>query len=164
MTSINSDLKKIVDEWIDANSEDIMRGLEIKSPKELLNYERQLLSLVMQLGAIIITWILNTRLQDKNFQKYSKKKIIPQKSKRYKHQTDLHTPIRTLFGNTIKPKLRYYVHKARRGPKCKVGKRGKNGSGIYPALELLGIQFGTTPALAGGARLTAKTNSRSKTT
>ncbi len=74
---------------------------------------------------------------------------MQRKSKRYKHQTDLNTPIRTLFGNTIKPKLRYFVHKGRRGPKCRVGNRGKNGSGIYPVLELLGIQFGTTPALAG---------------
>lgn len=149
MTSINSDLKKIVDEWTTANSEDILKGLEIKSPAGLLNYERQLLSLVMQLGVLIITWILNTRLQDKNFQKYAKKKVIKRKSKRYKHLTDLKTPIRTLFGNKIKPKLRYFVPKGRRGPKCKVGNRGKNGSGIYPVLELLGIQFGTTPALAG---------------
>ena len=149
MAVTNSDLKNIVDEWADTSSEDILTGLEIKSPTELLNYERKVLSLVMQLGALIITWILNTRLQDKDFQKYAKKTIIPRKSKRYKHQTDLHTPIRTLFGNTIKPKLRYYVPKGRRGPKCKVGNRGKNGTGIYPALELLGIQFGTTPALAG---------------
>jgi len=149
MTTINPDLKKIVDEWTTENSERIMKGLDINSPKGLLNYERQLLSLVMQLGAIIIAWILNTRLQDKNFQKYAKEKVMQRKSKKYKHQTDLNTPIKTLFGNTIKPKLRYYVHKGRRGPKHKVGNRGKNGSGIYPALELLGIQFGTTPALAG---------------
>ena len=149
MTSINPELKKIVDEWTTANSESIMKGLDINSPKELLNYERQLLSLVMQLGAIIIAWILNTRLQDKNFQKYAKERVMFKKSKIYKHQTDLNTSIRTLFGNTIKPKLRYYVHKGRRGPKCRVGNRGKNGSGIYPVLELLGIQFGTTPALAG---------------
>lgn len=149
MSAMNSDLKNIVDEWIDTNSEDIMKGRDIKSPADLSNYERKLLSLVMQLGVMIITWILNTRLQDKNFQKYAKKKIIPRKSKRYKHQTDLKTPIRTLFGNTIKPKLRYYIPKGRRGPKCKVGNRGKNGSGVFPALELLGIKFGTTPALAG---------------
>ena len=149
MTTINPDLKKIVDEWTTENSERIMKGLDINSPKGLLNYERQLLSLVMQLGAIIITWILNTRLQDKSFQKYAKERVMQRKSKKYKHQTDLNTPIRTLFGNTIKPKLRYYVHKARRGPKCRVGNRGKNGSGIYPVLELLGIQFGSTPALAG---------------
>ena len=92
MTSINPDLKKIVDEWIDANSEDIMKGLEIRSPKSLLKYERQLLSLVMQLGAIIIAWILNTKLQDKNFQKYAKEKVMQRKSKKYKHQTDSTRP------------------------------------------------------------------------
>ena len=149
MTVTNPDLKKIVDEWVDTNAKDIMNGLEVNSPTELLNYERRLLSLVMQLGASIMAWILITRLQDKSFQKDAKDRVLSGKNKRYKHQTDLNTPIRTLFGNTIKPKLRYYVPKGRRGPKCKVGNRGKNGSGIYPALELLGIQFGTTPALAG---------------
>jgi hypothetical protein len=149
MSVTNSDLKNIVDEWVNTNSDDIVKGLEIKSPKELLDYERKLLSILMQLGALIITWILNIRLQDKSFQKYAKQKIIPRKSKLYKHQTDLNTPIRTLFGNIIKPKLRYYVPKGRRGRKCKLGNRGKNGSGIYPALEVLGIQFGSTPALAG---------------
>lgn len=148
-TVTNTDLKKLVYERVDAYSDDIVKGLEIKSPTDLLNYERKLLSLVMQLGVLIITWILNTRLQDKDLQKYAKKKIIPRKSKRYKHLTDLKTPIRTLFGNTIKPKLRYYIPNGKRGPKCKVGNRGKNGSGIYPVLELLGMQFGTTPALSG---------------
>jgi hypothetical protein len=76
MKVINSDLKKIVDEWVDTNSNDILMGHTIKSPKELLHYERKILSLVMQLGVLIITWILITRLQDKNFQKYAKKKFI----------------------------------------------------------------------------------------
>ena len=149
MSVINSNLKNIVDEWIDTNSDDLVRGLEIKSPKELLKYEQKLLSVLMQLGALIITWILNTRLQDKSFQKYAKQEIIPRKSIQYKHQTDLNTPIRTLFGNVFKPKLRYYVPKRKRGRKRKCGKRGKNGSGVFPALEILGIRFGTTPALAG---------------
>jgi hypothetical protein len=149
MAVIHSDLKKIVDEWTEKNSEGIIKGLEIKSPTCLLNYERQLFSLVTQLGVLIITWILNTRLQDKEFQKYAQKKVIPLKSKKYKHMTDLKTPIRTLFGNSINPKLRYFIKKGRKGPKCKVGQRGKNGSGVFPALEILGIKFGTTPALAG---------------
>ena len=118
MTVTTSDLKNIVDEWVNTNSDDILMGLTIKTPNRLLDYERKLLSLVMQLGAMIITWILNRRLQEKSFQKYAKKKIISRKSKRYKHQTDLNTPIRTLFGNTIKPKLRYYIPKGKRGRKC----------------------------------------------
>ena len=44
MSVINSDLKNIVDEWVNTNSDDLVKGLEIKSPKELLDYERKLLS------------------------------------------------------------------------------------------------------------------------
>jgi len=36
----------------------------------------------------------------------------------------------------------------RPGPKRKHGRRGKSGTGLYPALAALGIWFGTTPALA----------------
>ena len=149
MSAMNSDLKNIVDGWIDRNSDELVQGLDIKSPKELLEYERNLLLLLMQLGALIMTWILNTRLQDKTFQKYAKQKIIPGKLKQYRHLTDLNTPIRTLFGNVVNLKLRYYTPERKRGRKRKWGKRGESGSGIYPALEVLGIRFGTTPALAG---------------
>lgn len=53
-----------------------------------------------------------------------------------------------MFGNEIRVKTRYYVPTCRRGRKRKSGKRGKNGSGIYPALEMLGIKNRVTPALA----------------
>ena len=53
-----------------------------------------------------------------------------------------------MFGNTIRVKTRYYIPCCRRGRKRKSGKRGKNGSGIYPALEILGIKNGVTPALS----------------
>lgn len=149
MSVLNSDLKNIVDRWIDRNSDDLVKGLEIKTPKELLDYERNLLLSLMQLGALIMTWILNTRLQDKTFQRYAKREIMPRKSKQYRQLTNLNTPIRTLFGNVVKPKLRYYTPERKRGRKRKWGKRGKNGSGVFPALEVLGIRFGTTPALAG---------------
>ena len=149
MSAMNSNLKNILDGWIDRNSDDLVKGLEIKSPKGLLDYERKLFLILMQLGALIMTWILNTRLQDKPFQKYAKREIIPRKSKQYRHLTDLNTPIRTLFGNVVKPKLRYYIPIRKKGRKRKWGKRGKSGSGIFPALEVLGIRFGTTPALAG---------------
>ena len=149
MTAMNSDFKNIMDGWIDRNSDDLSKGLEIKSPKGLLDYERKLLLILMQLGALIMTWILNTRLQDKTFQKYAKREILPKNSKKYRHLTDLNTPIRTLFGNVLNPKLRYYTPKRKRGRKRKWGRRGKAGSGIFPALEVLGIRFGTTPAVAG---------------
>ena len=147
--AINSNIKNIMDEWIDTNSDDLVKGLEIKSPKELLAYERNLLHILIQLGALIMTFILNTRLQDKTFQKWAKREMMPKNSIKYRHLTDLNTPIRTLFGNVVKPKLRYYSPIRRKGRKRKWGKRGKGGSGIFPALDVLGIRFGTTPALAG---------------
>jgi len=53
-----------------------------------------------------------------------------------------------MFGNEIRVLTRYYVPTCKRGRKRKSGKRGKNGSGMYPALEMLGIKNRVTPALA----------------
>jgi hypothetical protein len=60
----------------------------------------------------------------------------------------LDTEIRTLFGNVVKVNLRYYIPIRKRGRKRKLGKRGKSGSGLFPALEILGIRFSSTPLLA----------------
>jgi hypothetical protein len=60
----NSDLKNIVDGWFNTNSENLLKGFEMRTAKDLLNYERKVLLVLMQLGALIMTWILKTRLQD----------------------------------------------------------------------------------------------------
>ncbi|MBD3407856.1 MAG: hypothetical protein GF411_17180 [Candidatus Lokiarchaeota archaeon] len=149
MSLSHPDLKNIVEEWLDSNADDIVLGLNVESPNDLLEYERNLFLLLMQLGALIMAWILKTRLQDPSFQKYAEQRVLSNRTTSYRHATNPNTSVNTLFGNTVKLKLRYFLPERRRGRKRKGGKRGKrNGVGVIPALDMLGIQFKSTPALA----------------
>jgi hypothetical protein len=139
----NSDLINIVEDWTKKNAQDIIQGNQVSSPKELLVFERKLMLLLIQLGALIIAWLVKARAEDKNFQRTAAEAIIPKQRRKYRHQSNQKTPVTTLFGNIVRVKTRYYVlkRKGRNG-------RGRNGSSIYPALEMLGIRNGVTPALA----------------
>lgn len=143
------DLKNIVEKWLDKNADNIVFGLDVKSPNDLLEYERNLFLLLMQLGALIMSWILKTRLQDPAFQKYAEQRILSKRTTKYRHATNPNTSVRTLFGNTVGLKLRNFQPERRIGRKRKGGRRGKkNGVGVFPALDILGIRFRATPALA----------------
>jgi len=56
-----------------------------------------------------------------------------------------------LGGKKVRVVVEYFRQdlRGRPGRKRKSGKRGKGGTGLYPALAALGIWFGVTPALAG---------------
>ncbi len=145
---LSLELKKITTDWFQRHEAEIAKGSTVDSPSELLAYERRLFLLLVQLGALIIALVLKTRIADKEFQDIAAERIVPKNSKRYRNQAYLWTTITTSFGNTVRLKTRYYRLRRSRGRKRRWGKRGKNGSGIYPTLELLGIRDGVTPALA----------------
>ncbi len=67
-----------------------------------------------------------------------------------RHQGWRTTPIRFLGGARLSLETPYLSEskKGRRGPTRGVGRRGKNGTGRYPALEALGVLQRATPALA----------------
>jgi hypothetical protein len=149
MLSTHSDLKKIVEKWLDKNAENIADGLNVRSPNDLLEYERDLFFLLMQLGGLIMVWVLKTHLQDSHFQKFAEHRILSNRITQYRHSTNPKTSVRTLFGNTVKLKLRKFQPERRKGRKRNDGRRSKkNGVGVFPALEILGIRFRATPALA----------------
>lgn len=145
MTTIvlSSELKKITDDWFEKNSPEIAYGSTVSSPSELLAYERRLFLLLVELGALIIALVLKTKIQDKVFQKTTGDAFMEKYPKKYRHLNNYLTPVRTFFGNIVKVRTRYYVRKrdARRSSK------GRNGTGVFPALEALGIHHGVTPAL-----------------
>jgi hypothetical protein len=145
MTELESQnaLKNIVDDWRRNNEPKILEGLKVKTPMELLKLEQLLLILVMQLGGLIIAWILMTRNENKGFQKQTTRAFLRGHTE-YRHQSNKATPVRTLFGNEIKLKGRFCVLKH----PDKRHRPGKNGSSVYPALTTLGIRHHTTPALA----------------
>lgn len=145
----HSELINIVVGWTDKNANTLSQGLNIKSPGDLLRYERRLLFLLIQLGALIMEWVLKSRFADRDFQKDASQTIISAKARRYRFVSYVLTPVRTLFGNIVKVRTRYYTpRRCGRGRRRGRGKRGGNGSGSLPVLEFLGIRDGVTPALA----------------
>ena len=147
MTQNASQVINIMNGWIEENAQEIAKGTNIESPQELLEYERKLMLLLIKLGALIIAWVIKSLVEDRDFQKTAAQIITLKKSKRYRFQSYLKTSFKTLFGNTVKVKTRYHSLKQTKGRKRGWGKRGKKGSGFFPALELLGIMDNITPAL-----------------
>lgn len=142
-TELQKTLKNVVDDWTKKNESEILQGLEVKTPMELLRFEQKLLLMMVALGALIIAWILKTRVEEDRFQKRTKRAFL-RGHKGYRHLSNKMTPVKTLFGNEIRLKCNYCVTK-RTGKKRRLG---KNGTGSFPALEALGIRHHTTPALA----------------
>jgi hypothetical protein len=145
MTEVESQtaLKNIVDDWLKTNTEGILKGLDARTPMDLLRYERSLLLIVIALGKLLIEWILKTKIEDGGFQKRTKRNFL-RGHPSYRHQSNKTTPVRTLFGNIVRLKCNFCATK-RTNRKRRLG---KNGTGSYPALEALGIRHHTTPALA----------------
>jgi hypothetical protein len=137
-----------MDKWAVTYGKAINDGTKVDSPSGLLAYERRLLVFVIQLGALIFAWIIKTRIDDKEFQDIAAAKVVPKGSKRYRDQGYKWTQFTTLFGNKVRLKTRYFRLRRCRGPRRGWGRRGKKGSGIFPALEILGIRDGVAPALA----------------
>lgn len=146
--TVHYELIKIMDDWSRKNAAEISQGSTVNSPSELLAYERRLFLLLVQLGALILALILKTRLEDKVFQKAAAEKIVPKGTGKYRFQSYSPTTITTFFGNKVQVRTRYHSRQYARGRRRRWGNRGKSGSGIYPALEHLGIKHGVTPALA----------------
>ena len=140
----HSEIIKVTNTWLRKNEQKIAHGAKVGTPSEFLAYERGLFMMLIQLGTAIIALVLKTRLKDKEFQKETGKTFMKTHRKRYRHLSNFVTPVRTLFGNVVKVKTRQYVPKPD-GRKCR---KGRNGSGVYPALEALGIKHRVTPALA----------------
>jgi hypothetical protein len=145
MTEMESQttLKNIVDGWRKKNEAEILDGTKIKSPLELLKYERVLLLILIELGRSIIELVLKTMVENRNFQKRTARTFRREHSD-YRHLSNRTVRVRTLFGNLVSLKCRLFVLK----PGNRQSKAGKNGSASYPALEALGIRHHTTPALA----------------
>ena len=140
---LSSELKKITTDWFQQNETEIAKGSTVSSSRALLAYERRLFLLLVELGALIIALVLKNKLQDKEFQRTTGNAFMEKYPKKYRHLTNYLTPVRTVFGNIVKVRTRYYVRKkdARRRSS------GRNGTGVFPALEALGIYHGVTPAL-----------------
>ena len=77
VSNIENEFKKIVDGWVNKNSHTVTQGMNIDSPGEMLKYERKLMILLIQLGALIMVWIIKTRVEDRDFQKIAAQEVLP---------------------------------------------------------------------------------------
>lgn len=138
-----SEVKKLTTDWHRKNEAKIVKGATVSTPLEFLAYEHGLFLMLIQLGAAIIALVLKFRLEDKEFQRKTGEEFMTKHPKKYRHLKNYLTPVRTFFGNIVKVRTRYYVRKrdARRRS------NGRNGTGVFPTLEALGIYNGVTPAL-----------------
>lgn len=144
---VRNELIKISTHWVNVNFQEIGKGLNMSSGKELLDFERNLMLLVIQLGGLIISWVLKTRIGNRNFQKEASQEVLKSKSQQYTNHKKLAINIMILFGNKVRIEVPYYIRQRKNKSGRKKLKRGKNGSGICPVLEYLRIINRTTPAL-----------------
>ena len=87
-----NEVKKIVADWANKNAHTITQGTNIDSPVELLKFERTLMILLIQLGALIMAWIIKTRVEDRNFQKMAAQEVIPSRPKKNSSLKDTISP------------------------------------------------------------------------
>ncbi len=145
--NVRNELIKISTHWVNLNYLEIAKGLKMGSGKELLDFERNLMLLVIQLGGLLFSWVLKTRIGNRNFQKEASQEVLKSKPQQYTNHKKLSTSIMTLFGNKVSVEAPYYIRQRGKKRGRKRMKRGKNGSGICPVLEYFRIINRTTPAL-----------------
>jgi len=92
VSNMDNEFKKIVDGWTKKNSNSITRGINVSSPKDMLKFERTLMFLLIQLGGLIMAWIIKTKVEDHDFQKVAAREIIPSGPKKNSSSKDMISP------------------------------------------------------------------------
>ena len=122
------------------------------SPTTFRSVELEVAAAFRELGDEVMEVILNSILSDEDFfvaaRKAARRGLAPLRN------GGARTVRVTLLGGRQVSVRVDYLRKdlsARPGPKRGHGRRGKAGSGVYPALAALGIEFSVTPALAAEA-------------
>ena len=92
VSNIENGFKKIVDGWVNKNAHTVTQGTNIDTPGGLLKFERKLMILLIQLGALIMVWIIKTRVEDRNFQKIAAQEVLPSLPKKNFISKDMISP------------------------------------------------------------------------
>ena len=137
-----------INDWKDKNLKGIKSGIDARGPVSLYHYEKSLLSMVLQLATLIMTLVLTEICTNRQLKRETVKTIVRTNNK-LRDFGKRNVKVRLFSGGIARIRTWYYAvdNKKRRGPKRKVGHRGKNGSGTYPILSMLGIKDRITPAL-----------------
>jgi hypothetical protein len=121
---------------------------EARDPRAFVATERELLQMARELAAEMTGRILQQISDDKERRKEALAAVREKADTRgieVRTERDRVTPVRTLGGQTVRIKTAYASSRPRGGKK--LAKRGKDGTGVYPVLDQLGIVGRSTPAL-----------------
>lgn len=128
--------------------EKIESWLQMDSPKACREFEMAAAALGRKVQDGMTAVVLQERLGDPEFQ--AKTSAAARSVGKYRHGGQRSVEVSLLGGSSVVVDVDYLKPDRRGlpGPRRRSGKRGKGGSGLYPALVALGVIFGTTPALA----------------
>lgn len=131
-----SDVDRQVTDWAAADTPVAFRAMELSVAEASRT-----------LADLIVEDVLRHRLSIPTFQ--AKTLAAARRSGRYRCAGQRDVTVTLLGGGKVRVRASYLKRdlRGRRGRPRK--KRGKGGTGLYPALAALGIWFGVTPALAG---------------
>jgi len=120
--------------------------------EEFYDAERGVRAELMRRGDLAVGAVLEQKASDPAFVEPAKKLMMAQADAagvKLKSHGRRPTRVRLLGGSVIRFRTLQLLPVAQKGPGRKrgVGRRGRNGSGVYPALAVLGIEGRSTPAL-----------------
>lgn len=136
---LRSALEEKLPEWLDARTPSRFRAMELDVAKTARDFADE-----------VVEAILREMLGDAAFHAECCAAAKAGAEARLRDAGRRPVVVTLLGGRRVKMKVTY-LNPDRRGLRGRprgVGKRGKAGSGLYPALAVLGIWFGVTPALA----------------
>lgn len=122
---------------------------EVSSSEEFRSMELEAAELGRSIADAITEDVLRERLKDSAFLALTTAAALSC-GRRMRRSGSSKQTVRLLGGSAVDVRVPYLRpdRRGRPGPKRKPGQHGKSGTGMYPALEALGIQWKVTPALA----------------
>jgi hypothetical protein len=131
-------VKSRVAEWLKAHRPDAFHKTELEIHEACRSLADDITEVVLQ-----------STLADPEFQGETAR-ALRSSGQKYRDVGRREVSVTLLGGKKTRVRVEYFRRdlRGRPGPKRKHGRRGKSGTGLFPALAALGIWFMTTPALA----------------
>ena len=145
---MNEIILNTVHDWLIDFQKNFQDCLKARGAAELMDAEESIFRAVIELADALFCRVLESVLEDTDWAstviEETRERVPDIRSKGLRS-----TPVRLLGGSVVNVRTPYWVPDRRKKPgrRRRVGKRGKNGVGLYPQLAALGIFNGVTPAL-----------------
>ena len=152
-------LKEIYQENLRAMEIRLQEWHQIRNSEQMLEVECDIQQFFMKMADKVTGMLVKETLDDEDFCKQARKKAR-QRNPKLQAADKPEVTLTLLGGSTIKVKTSYLRYRqakdrSRKGPTRGVGKRGKGGAGVYPALLELGFYDRLSPALQSTVARTA---------